>query len=179
MKAIALVGLTALAVTGLPAQTYRCDWSVAGIAGGEMSDSSYLCGATCGQTAAGQLAGTEFLAHIGFWQAVTDTVGVREQAPPPAEAALVTGMQKPAPNPFRAQLAVRYSLASAGRVRLAVLDPAGRIVKTLVDEAQQPGRHSVRWSGTDNQGRRLAHGVYFCRFDAGATRQTAKLVLER
>jgi len=35
------------------AQNYRCDWSVVGIAGGVMSSSTYKCGATAGQTAAG------------------------------------------------------------------------------------------------------------------------------
>jgi len=42
------------------AQNYRCDWSVVGIAGGVMSSSTYKCGATAGQTAAGLITGPRY-----------------------------------------------------------------------------------------------------------------------
>jgi hypothetical protein len=41
------------------------------------------------------------------------------------------------------------------------------------------GAYSVTWNGTDDRGRELAHGVYFCRFTAGDYRATEKLVLQR
>jgi hypothetical protein len=43
----------------------------------------------------------------------------------------------------------------------------------------RPGRYSLNWSGTDDRGRELARGVYFCRFSAGDYRSTEKLVLQR
>ena len=40
-------------------QTYKCDWCVNGIGGGDMAG-SYKCGATVGQTAAGQITGANY-----------------------------------------------------------------------------------------------------------------------
>jgi hypothetical protein len=162
----------------LVAQQYRCDWSVVGIGGGEMSSSAYKCGATAGQTAAGLITGSNYWALIGFWQTEGQT-GVREQAYSPNQGPLVTRLYAPQPNPFRAALTVRYSLAAEGRVTLRVHDLAGRVVRTLADGVMRPGRYNVNWSGTDDRGRELARGVYFCRFSAGDYRATEKLVLQR
>jgi hypothetical protein len=157
-------------------QSYRCDWSVVGMGGGEMSSSAYKCGATVGQTAAGQVTGTQYWALIGFWQ-TEGQVGVREQAYSPSQGPFVTRLYVPKPNPFRAALAIRYSLAAEGRVTLRVHDLTGRAVRTLADGVMRPGRYSARWNGTDDRGRVLANGIYFCRFVAGgnaATRKTVK-----
>jgi len=160
------------------AQNYECDWSVVGIGGGDMAGSAYKCGATAGQTAAGLITGTNYWALIGFWQPEEQT-GVREQAYWPGQGQLATWLYAPQPNPFRAALALRYSLATEGRVELRVHDLTGRVVRTLVYGMMRPGRYSVNWSGTDDRGRELARGVYFCRFVAGDYRATEKLVLQR
>jgi hypothetical protein len=41
------------------------------------------------------------------------------------------------------------------------------------------GAYSINWNGTDDRGRELARGVYFCRFKAGDYHATEKLVLQR
>jgi hypothetical protein len=160
------------------AQNYKCDWSVVGIGGGEMAGSAYKCGATAGQTAAGFITGSNYWALIGFWLPEEQT-GVREQAYWPSQGQLVTRLYPPQPNPFRAALALRYSLATEGRVELRVHDLTGRVVRTLVYGMMRPGRHSVNWRGADDRGRELARGVYFCRLAAGDYRATEKLVLQR
>ena len=58
-------------------------------------------------------------------------------------------------------------------------DLTGRVVRTLADGVLRRGRYSVSWNGTDDRGRELARGVYFCRFSAGDFRATEKLVLQR
>jgi hypothetical protein len=173
-----LCGVLVLLGGTLNAQQYRCDWSVNGIGGGEMSSSAYKCGATAGQTAAGFMTSPDYGALIGFWQTEGQT-GVREQAYSPNQGPLKTRLYAPQPNPFRAHLAVRYSLAAEGLVTLRVHDLTGRVVRTLADGVMRPGRYSLNWSGTDDRGRELARGVYFCRFSAGDYRSTEKLVLQR
>jgi hypothetical protein len=64
MKYLALIAAAAALAFG---QTYRCDWSVVGIGGGDMAGSSYKCGSTVGQTTAGQITGISYWALIGFW----------------------------------------------------------------------------------------------------------------
>jgi hypothetical protein len=175
-----LLTLLALGVIGgsfLFAQTYRCDWNVNGIGGGDMTG-AYRCGSTVGQTAVGPITGPNYWALIGFWQPEGQT-GVREQAYSPNQGPLKTRLYTPQPNPFRTHLAIRYSLAAEGRVTLRVHDLTGRVVRTLADNVMRPGRYSLNWSGTDDRGRELARGVYFCRFLAGDYRATEKLVLQR
>ena len=159
------------------AQNYKCDWSVNGIGGGGMTG-AYACGATVGQTAVGSITGASYWALIGFWQTEGAT-GVREQAYSLNQGPLKTALYSPFPTPFIRRVAIRYSLAAEGRVTLRVHDLTGRVVRTLADGMVRPGRYSLSWSGTDDRGRELARGVYFCRFSAGDARVTEKLVLQR
>jgi FlgD Ig-like domain len=158
------------------AQTYKCDWSVNGIGGGEMVGSAYKCGATVGQTAAGPITGANYWALIGFWQPEGQT-GVRE-AQWSSGQVLKTRLYAPQPNPSRAA-ALRYTLAVAGNVSLSVHDLTGRQVRVLVNSQQKPGRYTVKWNGCDHLGRSLANGVYFVRMTAGDYRATEKVVLQR
>ena len=160
------------------AQTYKCDWSVVGIGGGEMAGSAYKCGATAGQTAAGLITGSNYWALIGFWQPEEQT-GVREQAYSPSGQPLTTRLYSPFPTPAVRSVTIRYSLAAEGRVTLRVHDLTGRVVRTLAHGVLRPGRYSLNWSGTDDRGRELARGVYFCRLSAGDYRLTEKVVLQR
>jgi len=159
-------------------QDYKCDWNVVGIGGGDMAGGNYKCGSTAGQTAAGFITASNYWALIGFWQP-EGQVGVREPAHSQNLGPLVTRLYAPQPNPFRAALSIRYSLAAEGRVALRVHDLTGRVVRTLADGVMRPGRYNLSWRGTDDRGRELARGVYFCRFTAGDYRSTEKLVLQR
>jgi hypothetical protein len=160
------------------AQDYRCDWSVVGIGGGEMGSAEYRCGATAGQTAAGPMAGTSFLAMIGFWQSGYE-VGIHEETVLPNAGRLDTRLEEVSPNPCPGRAALRFALAGAGPVSLTVHDMCGRLVRTLAAGPRPAGSYSVEWRGDDDAGRVLANGVYFCRFAAGDARTTRKLVLAR
>jgi hypothetical protein len=159
-------------------QTYRCDWSVNGIGGGEMSSSAYKCGATAGQTAAGFITTSNYRALIGYWLPEGE-VGVREQAYSPNQGPLVTHLYFPFPTPFVRRVAIRYSLAADGPVSLAVHDITGRVVRQLCASSVKRGAYSVTWDGRDNAGRTLPAGVYFCKFAAGDYLATQKLVVQR
>ena len=160
------------------AQNYKCDWSVVGIGGGDMSGSAYKCASTAGQTAAGFMTASNYWALIGYWLP-EGQVGVREQAYGPSGEALTTRLYAPKPNPFRGGVVIRYSLAAPGRASVQVCDLAGRVVRTLANGQQMPGKYSVRWDGRDGIGRGLANGIYFCRLAAGSYLATEKLVLQR
>ena len=159
------------------AQNYRCDWSVVGIGGGDMAGSSYKCGATVGQTAAGAVTGPSYRALIGFWQPEGQT-GVRE-AQWSGGQVLKTRLDRPMPNPARTRVAIRYTLDAQRQTLLQMHDLTGRVVRTLCASSQKRGAYSVTWNGADDRGRSLAHGVYFVRLTAGDYRATEKLVLQK
>jgi len=81
------------------------------------------------------------------------------------------------PNPFNPETQIAYSLPEAGRVRLIVYNLLGQTVRTLVDEPQAAGRHSVRWDGRDEAGRRLASGVYLYRLKAKEFSAVRRMVM--
>jgi hypothetical protein len=92
---------------------------------------------------------------------------------PPFALALETG----APNPFKVVTKIRFTVPERSRVDLSVFDAAGRRVTTIVSGDRPAGAHEVSWDGTDNSGRRVSAGVYFCRLEAGKETMTRKLSL--
>jgi hypothetical protein len=81
------------------------------------------------------------------------------------------------PNPARESATLRFSLASAGHVRMTVYDVGGRVVRTLVDGPQTAGQHDVQWDGNDDRGSRLPAGVYSYRVQSGGSSRARRLVL--
>lgn len=82
------------------------------------------------------------------------------------------------PNPSNPVTTIRYYVPNAAIVSLDVFDASGRLVKSLVNESQSQGMHSVEFNGAG-----LASGVYFCKFVAadmnGITANTLKIVLAK
>ena len=170
--------IATLAVSVCAAQSYRCDWSVIGMGGGEMSGAAHKCVSTAGQTAAGFMTSSDYWALVGFWQPEGAT-GVREQAYSPSPGQVATRLYAPRPNPFGGRVVIRYSLAGHERVSLRIYDQTGRVVREFPALGVKRGAYSVSWDGRDNTGRALAAGVYFLKFLASDYRQTEKLVLQR
>jgi flagellar hook assembly protein FlgD len=76
------------------------------------------------------------------------------------------------PNPFNPATAISYSIQSRGVVILKVYDVLGREVKTLMNERQNAGIHTVNLDGRD-----LPSGVYFYRIVAGGYTSVRKMLL--
>jgi hypothetical protein len=60
-----------------------------------------------------------------------------------------------APNPFRSSVTIRFPAGTASPLR--ILDAAGRTIRTLAATAG-----SVSWNRTDDEGRPVKPGIYFC-----------------
>ncbi|MEO0006771.1 MAG: hypothetical protein RJA20_967 [Bacteroidota bacterium] len=81
-------------------------------------------------------------------------------------------IQSVTPNPFSDEAILRYYLTSGARVQAQVYDRTGRVVRLLSDQQQESGPQQLRWDGRDEDGRRLAAGVYFCRISTDGQRAT-------
>lgn len=64
------------------------------------------------------------------------------------------------PNPFNPSTRIAFDLPRDMRVKLAVYDVRGNLVRTLLDETTSAGRNEVLWDGRDSSGRGTASGVY-------------------
>ena len=72
---------------------------------------------------------------------------------------------------------IAFDLPEPQRVRLVIYDLKGRLIKELVSESMEAGRHSVVWNGTDRANRRVASGVYFYQIQAGPLNDTQRMLL--
>ena len=78
------------------------------------------------------------------------------------------------PNPFNPSTAIRFVVPGSELVSLKVYDVLGRLVRTLLNKVESPGRYQVTFDAAG-----LASGVYFCRLEAGNYVMTRKMVLIR
>jgi endonuclease/exonuclease/phosphatase family metal-dependent hydrolase len=97
--------------------------------------------------------------------ALSATVAV-SGTPAPEVPVLVTRLLPNVPNPFNPRTQLRYELAEDADARLEIFDLRGRRVRTLVDQVQSAGLHSVLWQGRDDRGGAVASGSYIVRLSA-------------
>ncbi len=71
------------------------------------------------------------------------------------------------PNPFNRTASISYQLKEPGRVSIRVYSITGQLIKTLVDANQEADYYTAVWDGTNNNGQKVAAGVYLYRMDAG------------
>lgn len=81
------------------------------------------------------------------------------------------------PNPFNPRTALSFTLSHTGKVRLAIYDLRGALVRRLADHTLPAGPHTLTWDGTDDQGRRPSSGIYLARLESAETARTIKMVL--
>jgi subtilisin family serine protease len=81
------------------------------------------------------------------------------------------------PNPFNPATTIAYDLPEAVDVQLVIYDVRGESIRSLVSGARPAGHHSVLWDGRNDRGENVTSGVYFCRFTAGGSVQSRKMVL--
>jgi hypothetical protein len=83
------------------------------------------------------------------------------------------------PNPFLQTTIIRYSIACPSHISLKIYSLAGETVRTLINEQQKAGYYTIHWDGKDNNGNRVAPGIYFYRLEAGEFKASKKLVILR
>jgi hypothetical protein len=92
---------------------------------------------------------------------------------PGREAALMPNY----PNPFNPTTTIAFELPQTSAVKLAIYDPAGRHVVTLVEGARPAGLNEIQWDGTNSNGEQVSSGIYIARLQADRSVRTIKLTL--
>jgi hypothetical protein len=111
------------------------------------------------------------------WNPCDMIVGVEEGFP--RALGLELQLRQNFPNPFSEFTSISFFISERTHTRLEVFDVCGRLVSSIADGNLRPGRHTVRWNSTDNDGKPVADGVYFYRLTAGETAYTRKMVIIR
>ncbi|MEW6515882.1 MAG: carboxypeptidase regulatory-like domain-containing protein [candidate division FCPU426 bacterium] len=92
-------------------------------------------------------------------QSQQNFVGYHQNAAPAAnDVSISTSLFKP--NEV-AYTTIRFDTSRDGRVCIRLYSIDGVLVRTLLDEDQPAGLHSVTWNGNNQHGARVASGIYF------------------
>jgi hypothetical protein len=87
-------------------------------------------------------------------------------------------LRQNSPNPFNPSTTICFENRSTMRASLRIYDTTGRLVRTLLDCQQlAPGAHRIGWDSTNDQGERVASGIYLCRLEGDEESATRKMLL--
>lgn len=79
-----------------------------------------------------------------------------------------TLISKVRPNPFGVQAFIEYELTVRTRVKIRLLDAAGRTIRLLREGVEEQGVHIAVWDGRDTGGEKMPAGIYFYRIETGS-----------
>ncbi|MDZ7414497.1 MAG: hypothetical protein ONB15_13315, partial [candidate division KSB1 bacterium] len=102
-------------------------------------------------------------------------VGVAPTTAPPMSHLLAQNF----PNPFNSATTFVFTLPERMHVSLIVYNLAGQELKRLVDGVLPAGPHRLSWNSEDEQGRKVATGIYLASLCSRLGAQTLKLVCVR
>lgn len=87
------------------------------------------------------------------------------------------------PNPFNPETVISYWVGGRNgvkqSVKVSVYNALGQRIATLVDTEKLPGEYAVVWPGTNDQGRAVASGTYFCKLETDDFIDSKAMVLIR
>jgi len=78
------------------------------------------------------------------------------------------------PNPFNPTTNIRFNVANAGMVKLAVYNLLGQQVKTLVNEVKEAGTYNISFDAS-----KLSSGTYFYKLETPEFSKTMKMTLSK
>jgi len=81
------------------------------------------------------------------------------------------------PNPFNAQVSLRFQMEEDTHASLTICDTQGRLVTPLAQGDFGRGEYSLTWNGTTQNGNDVSSGVYLFVLETPAQRHVKKLTL--
>ncbi len=94
-------------------------------------------------------------------------------------AAVVQAVPTAYPNPFNAEVVLRYHVAAEGMVRIVVYDALGAQIRVLLNQWQGAGLRTMLWDARDQGGAEAASGIYLLVVEVGGGRRARKVMLIR
>ena len=92
-------------------------------------------------------------------------VGIDDQSG--VEIPSISAIESNYPNPFNSSTIIVYTVANLGpipaQINIDIYDIQGRKVRSLLDNREEVGRHTITWDGKDDKDFDLSSGIYFAR----------------
>jgi hypothetical protein len=81
------------------------------------------------------------------------------------------------PNPFNPETIIEYQLPENVHVKIDIFNLRGQNIRSLKDQPQHAGYHTIRWDGCDENGTKVVSGIYLYQVKAGDFICTRKMAL--
>ncbi len=91
---------------------------------------------------------------------------------------IVTELVSAYPNPFSVSTSITLNVGKEKQpVQIDIYNLRGQKITTLLQDKLEFGQHNIVWNGTDENGRRVASGVYLCKMHSENKTQSIKLMI--
>ncbi|HHE37647.1 MAG TPA: T9SS type A sorting domain-containing protein [Candidatus Cloacimonetes bacterium] len=84
---------------------------------------------------------------------------------------------KNTPNPFNPATTISFELMKKGKISIEIYNAKGQKVRKLLDKKMEAGNHQVIWDGLDDQGKRVASGVFFYKISLNDEQLMKKMIM--
>jgi len=81
------------------------------------------------------------------------------------------------PNPFNPSTTIKYTIPTYEKMKLSIYNIKGQLIKTLIDETQIAGEHSIIWNGRNESNQSVSSGIYFYKMETKNISEIKKCVL--
>ncbi|MDP8320770.1 MAG: C25 family cysteine peptidase [Candidatus Stygibacter australis] len=81
------------------------------------------------------------------------------------------------PNPFNPSTKISFLTAESGQTELTIYNIKGQIVRKLVNEPLDEGKHEIYWDGRNEQGVALSSGIFLYRLKTASEIHNSKMIL--
>lgn len=82
------------------------------------------------------------------------------------------------PNPATSETVIGFDNKQSGTVQLMIYDLQGRLVRELLNQHMDKGRHSTGWDLTNQTGSRVGTGIYIAKMSGGNQTRQVKIVVK-
>lgn len=82
------------------------------------------------------------------------------------------------PNPFNPSTTIKYAMPFVSNVSLTIYDMTGKTIKSFEYNSQPAGVHSILWNGINENGTKVASGVYVYKLKATSLEGNGKVFMK-
>lgn len=155
--------------------SYQLKKAVISPSGEITSSANYWCGSSLSQFSTGKLAGSGYIAFIGFWSPKFHYTDIEENV---YQKVFPLKLYQNIPNPAKGPTTIPFSLPSRKEISIIIYDVTGKVVRKLIfNRTFNAGFYRVRWDLKNEEGKEVSSGVYFYRLYAKNYEETKKMVI--
>lgn len=81
------------------------------------------------------------------------------------------------PNPFNPETNISFTLKSGGKISIEIYNSLGEKIDEIFNGYSHSGTHTLKWNGTNSEGKNVPTGIYFYRLSTNQNFVTKKMLL--